>query len=743
MKDNVFILTFFLFSCIAVAQGNPTASDTMLPQNTLKQFKTLKDSSDFYYNKGQVGKSLEINIQILNMGLEINDPNYIQQGYRLIAYDYLLLNDTVLAKENFKKAEKYASLLRNDTAIAKNSMDFANLYSSILGQEKKAILYHKKAIELFKKIKDTANILNAHYNAAVSLISLEDYEAAKFHLDECKTYEAAHKGSFEVGLNVNYGYVNLELGAYKKADAYFKQAIKDATKQDLKLDLLDAIDGYSESLYQQGKYKEAYELKEEHDKIYVDMNEIQLGAKMQNVSAKYQLEEYKKSAAEAELRNQLQQEIVGRKSLLNNILSGISLAIIMALISLFFTLRRRKKLVAQLQNKNQEYLEAKRQSEKLAQVKSNFFSTVSHELRTPLYGVIGLTSILLEDNSIKHHEKDLKSLKFSADYLLALINDVLQINKIDSKSIEEEITVFNIEELVNSILDSFEYMRLQNKNDFIISIGTQVPDYIQGNASQLSQILMNLIGNAVKFTENGSVEVKVNFKEQKRDEVVLLFEISDTGIGIASEKHHIIFEEFSQVESLNYDYQGTGLGLPIVKKLLNLSGSTIKLNSALGKGSTFCFELPFKVAKVLEKKKSSIIDAQFLSKKRILVAEDNRINQIVTQKILEQNGMSCVITENGEEVVSKLREAPFDLVLMDLNMPVRDGFTASKEIRKFNKDIPIVALTAVEIEEMRNEIFDSGMNDIIVKPYDINKFLKIILKNLKAKEVDNQQGIVA
>lgn len=433
---------------------------------------------------------------------------------------------------------------------------------------------------------------------------------------------------------------------------------------------------------------------------------------------------------------------MSRKSLFNTILIGVSVAIILMLISLFFALKRRKKLVAQLGDKNQEYLEAKRQSEKLAQVKSTFFSTVSHELRTPLYGVIGLTSILLEDKSITHHKKDLKSLKFSADYLLALINDVLQINKIDSKTIEEEITIFNIEELVNSILDSFEYMRLQNKNNFTISIESDVPNYIKGNASRLSQILMNLIGNAVKFTEEGSVEVKISAPKREQEEVTLLFEIIDTGIGIAAEKHQIIFEEFSQVDAVNYEYQGTGLGLPIVKKLLNLSGSSIRLKSELGKGSTFSFELPFKIAKGIEKK-SSIIDIQSLNKKRILVAEDNRINQIVTQKILEQNGMSCVVTENGEEAILKLQETSFDLILMDLNMPVKYGFTASKEIRTFNKDIPIIALTAVEIEEMRNEIFDSGMNDIIVKPYDINKFLNIILKNLKEKEVDNQKGIVA
>jgi len=743
MKERVFILTFFLFTCFGIAQSNPSALDSIEPQNTLKQFKTLKDSSDFYYNKGEIGKSLEINIQILNLGLEINDPHYIHQGYRLIGYDYLLLNDTTVAKENFIKAEKYAALLKNDTALAKNSMDFANLYSTIVGQEEKAIPYHNMAIELFKKINDTTNILNAHYNEAIALIYLEDYETAKYHLDECNNYKTSFDESFQVGLHVNYGYVFLELDNHEKADFHFEQAIKDAKKGDYKLDLLDAIDGYSESLYKQEEYKKAYELKKEHDEIFHAMNEIQLGAKMQNVSAKYQVEEYKKSAAEAELRNQLQEEIVSKKSLFNNILIGISIAIVIALILLFFAFKRRKKLVALLRIKNQEYLEAKRQSEKLAQVKSNFFSTVSHELRTPLYGVIGLTSILLEDKTIQHHEKDLKSLKFSADYLLALINDVLQINKIDSNGIDQEISVFNIEDLVNSILDSFEYMRLQNKNNFKVVIADQVPEYLQGNASRLSQILMNLIGNAVKFTENGSVEVKVSFQEETNGQITLLFEVTDTGIGISPEKHDVIFEEFSQVDSINYEYQGTGLGLPIVKKLLDLSGSKINLESELGKGSTFSFQLTFKKAKIIESKKSAIVDIQMLNKKRILVAEDNRINQIVTQKIIEQNGMSCVLTENGEEVVLKIQDMPFDLILMDLNMPVKDGFTASKEIRKFNKDIPIVALTAVEIEEMRNEIFNSGMNDIIVKPYDINKFLKTILKNLKEKEVDNQQGNVA
>lgn len=392
-------------------------------------------------------------------------------------------------------------------------------------------------------------------------------------------------------------------------------------------------------------------------------------------------------------------------------------------------------MVQLLRDKNKEYLKAKRHSEKLANAKGKFFSTVSHELRTPLYGVIGLSTILLEDETLKSHKKDLKSLKFSADYLLALINNVLHINKIDSNSIEDDSTVFNVRELFESITASFEYMRLQNNNKIHIIVSENIPQLLNGNSVRLSQILMNLIGNACKFTEDGNIYVKA-FPHQINDDSVLIdFSVQDTGIGIAQEKFSAIFDEFSQLETNSYSYQGTGLGLPIVKKLLSQSNSEIRIQSQLGRGTTFSFSLPYDISQLSKAvDEPTTLNANLLLDKKILVAEDNRINQTVTRKILEKNGVVCTIAENGQQAVTFASKEKFDLILMDLNMPVKNGFDACKEIRSMDDKIPIVALTAVEVEEVRNEIYLAGMNDIVIKPYDVTKFIRTILVNLSTNK---------
>ena len=266
-----------------------------------------------------------------------------------------------------------------------------------------------------------------------------------------------------------------------------------------------------------------------------------------------------------------------------------------------------------------------------------------------------------------------------------------------------------------------------------MNISDNIPNTIIGDRVRLSQILMNLVGNAIKFTTNGNIYITAQEKSISENGVDIQFSIEDNGIGIPKGKQKAIFEEFQQVDSENFKIQGTGLGLTIVKKLLEASNSSIKLKSEPGKGSTFSFTLKFEIMKHLLQDKV-LGDNNILTGKRILVVDDNRINQIVTKKILENNGMIAVIAENGDTAIAKLQTEIFDLVLMDINMPGKDGIETTQEIRKFDQITPIVALTAIEVEEMRTRIETSGMNDIIVKPYDTDKFLKIILSNLVDEE---------
>lgn len=488
----------------------------------------------------------------------------------------------------------------------------------------------------------------------------------------------------------------------------------------------------SESYYNQKKYKEAVEYRKLYDEITLLNFENTKKAISETVSAQFKIKQYEKNLADAQEKTMLQAEIASNKSTLNNALIAMCIISLLLLIQVYNVNIKRKTLNVALIKKNKAYQEEKEKSEQLAKSKSNFFSTVSHELRTPLYGVIGISTILLEDIKLKEHEEDLNSLKFSANYLLALINELLEINKIDSNKTDDQITSFNVVELLKSITATVEYIRLQNRNNIILSVHPNTPECILGNRVRLSQILMNLIGNACKFTENGKITISILPLNIDDDTVLLRFSIKDTGIGIAQNMQEYMFEEFTQIENSNHTYQGTGLGLPIVRKLLKLSNSEIKCISELGIGSEFIFDIEYDIdtQKSLTVVAAKNIDESLLKNKKILIAEDNKINQIITKKILEKKGVLCTIAKDGLEAVKSAKNNTFDLILMDLNMPHKNGFEASLSIREFNQSIPIVALTAVEVDEVRDQIFKAQMNDIVIKPYDTSKFMTVLLKNL-------------
>jgi len=724
---------YFCFCCFFCA--SLYAQDSVVqnvPESFVADpFQQLIDSSDAFYSAGDYKKSMDVNIKILNFSFEKDDPNLIYKGYRFLGYDYLALGDSIAARDNFLKSERYAKRSKNDTAIAQTYMDLANLYSSGYSNHLKALEYHDKSIDLFEKIGDTASLAKAHYNLVITAFLNKDYHKGYLHLMQTqRLVDFENDRLFAAGINNMYAEYYTEKGKLELAKKHLASTIDIATEHDISIELEEAYLILAEILFLEENYKEAYQAQEKYF-VQRELNMEILTSAVGNTAAnKFQLDEYKRDAAAAENARMLQAEIVNNKSRLNNLLIVLCLGGLLMFVILYVAYRKRKELYQALKEKNKEYLAAKEHSEQLARAKSNFFSTVSHELRTPLYGVIGLSTILLEDEKLKSHKKDLKSLKFSADYLLALINDVLQINKLDSNKVENDVSIINIREFVESIVSSFEYMRLQNKNKLKIKIEKEVPTLLFGNAIRLSQVLMNLIGNACKFTENGTITVQISTLRASEEDTTLQFVVKDTGMGIPKEKQKGIFNEFQQVDTLNYNYQGTGLGLPIVKKLLGLSNSEISLESELGQGSKFSFPYHFAIPEqVIEVKEFSPVNTQVLKGKKILIVEDNRINQIVTKKILEKHEIHCDVAENGEQAVEQVQNSTFDLVLMDINMPVMNGMDATKMIRKFNKTLPIIALTAVEVEELRYSIYNAGMNDIIVKPYDVTKFIQIVLKN--------------
>ena len=425
----------------------------------------------------------------------------------------------------------------------------------------------------------------------------------------------------------------------------------------------------------------------------------------------------------------------------SKITTGLSIALIVILSLLTLSLYKNNNLRAKanelLQDKNNELQLAKEKAEKASLVKAQFLSTITHELRTPLYAVTGLTHLLLEENPKPEQKEHLNSLQFSGEYLLSLINNILDLNKLEANKVEVEKVTFQLKKRLNDVLIALKKSADDRKNTLRLEYDESIPDKIEGDSLKLSQIFINLIGNSLKFTQNGDVVVRVSKINEKDNKVTLRFEIEDNGVGISKKKQKSIFESFSQASlQINRKFGGTGLGLSIVKNLLELMGSRIQLDSELGKGSKFWFDLVLEVSTneitgVAGETVLSEDEYNSLENRQVLVVEDNKINQMITRKILEKRKIVCQVADNGMDAIKMVQENDFDVVLMDIHMPGISGIEATQEIRKFNPELPIIALTAVTIDENLDEFYRVGFNEIIPKPFKTEEFFEKIHRTLE------------
>ncbi|MDD5149775.1 MAG: ATP-binding protein [Flavobacterium sp.] len=427
-----------------------------------------------------------------------------------------------------------------------------------------------------------------------------------------------------------------------------------------------------------------------------------------------------------------QQEKASKFSKLISILA-IALISILSLLSLSLyknnIIRTQSNLL--LEEKNRELIIAKEKAEKASNARSEFLSTVSHELRTPLNAINGIAHLLLEDKPKKSQMDYLESLKFSGNYLTTFINDILEIQKIDATKVEIENIDFNLKQLLENIQNSLKELATTNNNNFTLEIDPEIPENLIGDPTKLSQIMINLINNALKFTHNGKVAVITKCILSEDSKTAIYFEVKDSGIGIPEDKLATIFDSFSQGSvGINRKYGGTGLGLTIVKKLVKILGGEIQLKSIVEKGSSFSFELPFKIGEkpTPKKKKSKPNVDSALKDKKILIVEDNKINQMVSKKMLENKGIICKIIDNGEEAIEFVKTNKFDMILMDVHLPGINGTIATQHIRKFDTTTPIIALTAISLNENRDVLLSFGMNDVLTKPFVPDEFYSTIAK---------------
>jgi len=383
-----------------------------------------------------------------------------------------------------------------------------------------------------------------------------------------------------------------------------------------------------------------------------------------------------------------------------------------------------------------ELVSTKEEALQLNRAKDMFISVMSHEIRTPLNAVIGISHLLMEDDPNESQKENLDILKFSAENLMTLINDVLDFTKVETGNIVLEKINIDLREMVNSVINSMQF-KAQGKDIYIKAVfDDNLPDFVIGDKTRLCQILLNLVGNSVKFTDKGGITVDLKVIEQTQNEARIRFEVSDTGIGIKPGKINTIFESFKQAdESITRLYGGTGLGLAITKRLVELHDSRINVESVYGQGSKFWFTITFnKTSAATTTIKTN--DVEIGLKLNVLVADDNQINRMLIDKVLKRWGVNADFAINGRQAVDKIElNRNYDVVLMDIHMPEMDGLEATRHIRAngdtYCRLLPIIALTASMLNSQMDLIGDAGMNDYILKPFDpknlydkISKFSK-------------------
>ncbi len=702
-----------------------------------KQVDAILEKAGIAFVNLEIDKSLNLSKKALDNAYLLKDDVLKAKAYNLIALNFEEFYDVQKSIEYYEKALHYANLTSNDSLKCWVNNNLGSVYSYRKNDLKKCIPYYKEALKSAQKINDSIEITYTNLNICGAYFAENDFENGLTYL---KTPEKFINKSDLVEAKITqstlYGSYYSHLNQDDKAEYYYKRAIQFGTinKDNLYESYVsDVYKDFSNFYKKKKNYEKALYYLDLHDKLVEKIYNDDRVKKAKLSGSSIEFGEYERKINQIEEEKDIQYQTL-RKS---KVIVGLFLIILLTLGLLTYNYYKNYKLIRKLNGKllkaNEDLQAAKEKAEEASQLKSQFVSTISHELRTPLYGVVGITNIIVDEHKELEKSPHLNSLKFSARYLLSLVNDLLQINKIEENRVNLENMIFNISDEINTIADSLEFIAIKNNNKISTEIDTDIPEYLIGDKLRLSQVVLNLLSNALKFTKDGEVKVIVNQERIEGNKHFINFQIKDNGVGIAKEDQDKIFEKFVQIERKEGDYQGTGLGLSIVKKLVEVFDSRITLESELGVGTTFSFTIGFIVD---ESKRNEIInnievDLSTNHLYRILVVEDNKINQVVTKKILQNNNFVCKVVEDGYTAIDLLETEKYDLILMDINMPVINGFETTKLIRKKGYTIPIVALTAFDKQEISEQALSCGMNDVIIKPFDSARLIMIINNSIQ------------
>ncbi|MCF6307311.1 MAG: response regulator [Flavobacteriaceae bacterium] len=683
------------------------ACDLVTPTNNILLKASVNISfAKFHYNLHNYNKASSLIIKAIAQLKDTDDK--LQQANAALLYGQILtqLEKFKNAEKQLKIADSYFTELKNDTNQALTLVAIGKLELK-RGNPKVAINYFEASLPILISNKLKHNEAEVYVFEAEALLQLQDTENNK------NLFQAKEILAKAITIIETNKFNELKIDSFRISSLI---AIRE-NNPNLASRFLISYTHKKDSMY--SSYLNIISSNIERNTNIGDLNEI-IASQQDDIEKKQKSIDF------------------GRMT------TGLSIALIIILsllaLSLFKNNNLRAKANNLLKDKNIELTLAKEKAERASLAKAQFLSTITHELRTPLYAVTGLTHLLLEEDPKPNQKEHLNSLKFSGEYLLSLINNILDLNKLEANKVEVEKTTFSLKKRINDVLIALKKTAEDRKNTLTFEYDESIPEKLIGDPLKLSQVLINLIGNSVKFTQNGDVTIRVQKNNSSKDRVNLRIEIEDTGVGISKKKQKSIFETFNQGSlQINRKFGGSGLGLSIVKNLLELMNSKINLESTLGQGSKFWFDISFNISESLQdvsnlNNETYNIDYKALENVSILVVEDNKINQMITKKILEKNKFICKVADNGMDAIKMVHENDFEVILMDIHMPGISGIETTQRIREFNKELPIIALTAVTIDENLDEFYKAGFNEIIPKPFKPEDFFEKIYRTLEASK---------
>ncbi len=691
-------------------------------------------------NVGNYNKSIDYFIKAVKIFEKLEDKEGIANGWNNIGMVYYQQRNYQRSLNYYLKALELKQEIGNPVSEAKTLNNIGNVYM-VLDDYDQALEYLSRSITIKREKGDLTGVAQSQVNIG------KIYEKQKKYAASIEIYNTALETfkeiDYPVGIAscwINIGSVHYLTADYRRAITYLEKGLKIAKEirngehQTKGMALLsNAYAGIK-------NYRKAFEHYQAYVLLKDSILDIETNNKINELTTKYENEKREKELQQLKHENiaktvdLLQQESIinQEKGIRNTLISGIIVILLIAGF-IFYRYKIKRKVNQQLHAANTELQqtivslqEARERAEKSEKIMEQFLANMSHEIRTPMNAVIGMTHLLLNTPVNSDQEKYLNTIKYASDNLLVIINDILDLSKIEAGRFMFEEIPFRMSKVTEGVLDTLKLKAREKSIDLQLDYDKNIPDLLIGDPVRLNQILLNLMNNAVKFTEKGYVKLTVSVTQLQENRVEIGFEVKDTGIGIPENKLGQIFDSFMQADTeTSRKFGGTGLGLTISKQLVKLLDGELVASSKEGIGSIFSFRLKYYISEDESTQQPAAPDLDsFLEKirqMRILVVEDNSFNQEVARETLQGKVQQITIAANGKEAIDILEKESFDLVLMDIKMPVMDGFQATQHIREKTEApvnrIPIIAITAHASRTEREKCLSFGMNDYITKPF--------------------------